>query len=240
MKRLIAAAALMLLTTAAHAGQASKMIPFYKGKFWLTYGMSSNNDGVPMCGMQTTGSDRLFYIKWIPTNGMIVQAWKQNWRLPEGSEVPFKLDFVDNANADNNRTITAEAALGTPSDAGRGSSVFMTIEDGEMGELLRVFAEADKMTLRFPAGDEPAWDAKMEGSRKAAEAFRGCIMGIQDYIAEVSTNLADYANLAGQVDVADQAWCDLMTAEEIKARIRWLNEMLKHPQFATLVKETKH
>ena len=31
-----------------------------------------------------------------------------------------------------------------------------------------------------------------------------------------------------------------MTAEEIKARIRWLNEMLKHPQFATLVKETKH
>ena len=183
-KRLIAAAALMLLTTAAHAGQASKMIPFYKGKFWLTYGMSSNHDGVPMCGMQTTGSDRLFYIKWTPTNGMIVQAWKQNWRLPEGSEVPFKLDFVDNANADNNRTITAEAALGTPSDAGRGSSVFMTIEDGDMGELLRVFGEADKMTLRFPAGDEPAWDAKMEGSRKAAEAFRGCIMGIQDYIAE--------------------------------------------------------
>ena len=182
MKRrsLVVAAALALLTTTtAHA--ASQMYPFFKGKYWLTYGMSSNSDGVPMCGMQTTGSDRLFYIKWTPTNGMLVQAWKLSWHLPpKGTDVPFKVEFVDNENSDNNRTITAEGAFGVQSDVGKGSSVFMTIADDDMRELLRVFGEADRMTLHFPGGDEPSWDAKMEGSRKAAAEFAQCVNMIKE------------------------------------------------------------
>ena len=31
-----------------------------------------------------------------------------------------------------------------------------------------------------------------------------------------------------------------LAIEEIKARIRWLNEMIKHLQFKTPAKETKH
>jgi hypothetical protein len=163
-RSIIAAAALALLTTtAAHA--ASKPIPFFKGKYWETYGVSSNSEGVPMCGMQATGEARSFFVKWTPTNGLIVQAWKMSWRLEEGSEVPLALEFVDNQNSNNSKTISTDAGRGVPSTNGHGSSVFMTVRDEDMMELLRVFGEADAMTVRFPAGDEPAWEGKMEGSR---------------------------------------------------------------------------
>jgi hypothetical protein len=55
----------------------------------------------------------------------------------------------------------------------------MTISNENMSTLLKVFGDADKLTVNFPQGDEPQWTTKMEGSRKAANAFRGCMHDVQ-------------------------------------------------------------
>jgi hypothetical protein len=94
------AAAVALPTTAAHAAKPSQLYTFYKGIYWETFGMVRNDEGIPMCGMQTAGDNNRFYIKWTPTDGMMVQVWKSNWRLAEGTKVSFGLEFFDDAKPD--------------------------------------------------------------------------------------------------------------------------------------------
>jgi hypothetical protein len=96
MRRLLTAAALALLTTTALAAKPSKQFTIYKGTYWETFGIASNDDGVPMCGMGTAGENNRFYVKWTPTNGTMVQVWKSNLRLAAGTEVPLKLEFFAN------------------------------------------------------------------------------------------------------------------------------------------------
>jgi hypothetical protein len=60
-----------------------------------------------------------------------------------------------------------------------GASVFMFVSKENAGNVLRVFGEADRMVISFPEGDEPPWDVKMDGSRKAANEFMHCIYMIQ-------------------------------------------------------------
>ena len=45
-------------------------------------------------------------------------------------------------------------------------------------DFLRGFADADLMRLEFPQGDEPRWNARMIGSRKAAQIFKRCVVAI--------------------------------------------------------------
>ena len=179
MKRLMmTAAALALLTTAAQA----KPHTLFKGTYWQTFGMASNDDGQPMCGMRTGGDVTRLYIKWTPQNGMKVQVWKSNWRLAEGTEVPFVLGFFDGAKPGDNITLSTDGGLAEPTEGGIGTSVFMTVSNENMAKLLKVFGDADRMTVNFPQGDEPQWNAKMEGSRKAADEFMHCMYVVQQNI----------------------------------------------------------
>jgi hypothetical protein len=114
---LLTAAALALLSTTAQA--ASKPYTFYQGTYWETFGFASNNDGVPMCGMQTGAGVYAIYIKWTPDSGMAIQVWKKNWRLANDTKVLFQLAFFDNAKPGESDAFTAEAGFarsteGTP------------------------------------------------------------------------------------------------------------------------------
>jgi hypothetical protein len=45
-------------------------------------------------------------------------------------------------------------------------------------DFLRGFSDADLMQIEFPQGDEPRWNARMIGSRKAAQIFKRCVVAI--------------------------------------------------------------
>ena len=176
----VTAAALALLTTAAQA--TSKPYTFYKGGYWETFGMVSNSDGDPMCGMQTSGANNQFYVKWTPTNGMVVQVWKSNWRLSNETNVSFSLEFSDNEKPDDHRTLNTDTGWATRTKDGSGSSLFMAVANDSMAELLKVFSDADTAVITFPEGDEPSWSVKMDGSRKATNEFMHCMYAIQQTI----------------------------------------------------------
>jgi hypothetical protein len=76
MKRLLTAAALALLTTAAQADAT-----LYNGKAWSTFYVSDAYDShQPICGMMAKLSDAAggkVMVKYSTTNGVTVQAWKQ-------------------------------------------------------------------------------------------------------------------------------------------------------------------
>ena len=182
MKRLLTAAALALLSTTAHAA-TSKPMTLFKGGYWETYAMTANNDGVPMCGMQADFSgNAMMFLKWTPTNGMAVQVSRSHWRLAEGTKVPLQLEFFDNAKPGDSDTVTADAGIALSTKGAPGMSVFMTINKEDMGEFLKVFGAADKLTISFPQGDEPTWTTKMDGSRKAANEFMHCMYIVQQTI----------------------------------------------------------
>ena len=112
----------------------------YKGGFWETYGMASNTDGVPMCGMQTVGNASAFYVKWTSDAGMVVQVAKASWRLPKDAKVNFQLEFIDDATDD---TIAITTEHGWVSQA-TGASVFMGVKDEDRAKFLQAFWKALK------------------------------------------------------------------------------------------------
>ena len=174
MKRsLFAAAALVLLATSAQA----KMFTLHQGKYWQTFA-TVNTDAGPQCGIYYGSNIARFYIKWTQRYGMRVQLWKRNWRLAENAEVPFKMNFRDDAKPDDNQILNAPGGWAVPSDA-YGTSVFANIEKDDEAKLLAAFSDADRIAIHFPEGDEPSWSVKGEGSRKAASEFTKCISQVQ-------------------------------------------------------------
>jgi hypothetical protein len=141
--------------------------------------MARNNDGDPMCLMLSKGTTNAIWVKWTQRKGFMVQVYDINWRLTEGTKVPFTLEFFDNARPGQNATMSTDAGEASPSMSGSGTSVFMYISDENASKLLSAFGDADRMLVHFPQGDEPSWTASMEGSRKAASEFQQCIQLVQ-------------------------------------------------------------
>lgn len=165
MKKYLTTAALaLLMTTSANA--AMKEI---RSGSWTAYGGLSNS-GTPTCGMTVTGGGRDFHIKYQPVgegNAIFFQMFKRTWRFGAGNEVPLVLGF------DKNEMLKATATTFNVKDAG--SSVEFFIRDKLIGDFLQEFGEADKMWIRFDAGNEEPWIADMVGSRNAMQMFKGCV-----------------------------------------------------------------
>ena len=190
MKRLMmTAAALALLTSAAHAGKTMQTYTLHQGKYWRTFATINNgsdeNTG-PQCGMYTGGDVSRFYIKWTPRYGMRVQLWKRNWRLTKDADVPFKIDFFDDAKPDDNQTLNIPGGWAVPNDAS-GTSVFANIDKDDEAKLLATFGDADRIAVHFPEGDEPSWNVNAEGTRKAASEFTKCITTVQQAMTSTTT-----------------------------------------------------
>jgi hypothetical protein len=157
----------------------TKAWTLFKGGYWQTYGMAKNNEGVPMCGMQTGDDSRRLYIKWTIQDGVFFQVWKSSWRLTSNDAVPFSLKFIDNAKPGESDTLSTKAGRAKPSDVGVGSSVYLYVKPEDVSKSLDIFGEADQLLIEFPQGDEPTWNVKMDGSRNAATNFMDCISMIQ-------------------------------------------------------------
>jgi hypothetical protein len=161
-KKLFITAALVLsLTTTAHAYQQ------VRSGSWTTYKRLSDT-GVPTCGTYVSGSDRDFYIKYQPIDEGAIhfQMFKSTWRFGEGNEVPLVIGF------DKNEMIKATARTYRHNNT---SLVEFELSGQLATDFLHEFGEADRMWIRFDAGNEQPWVADMRGSRNAAKMLVGCI-----------------------------------------------------------------
>jgi len=178
MKRLMTtAAALTMLATAAQA----KDYVFYQGKYWQTFGTTSNSEGQPMCGMAYTAPNGAFYVKWTPEIGLGVHAMKLNWKLPATAKVAMVLRFYDKAKPGAVEEFSTAAGF-----ISGGKNVMATIKADNSLEVIRLFAAADRLVISYPNGDEPDWVLPMVGSRNATEAFSRCVGDIRAAVAPTS------------------------------------------------------
>jgi hypothetical protein len=180
-KFLTTAAIALLMTTAAHAASKSNGITTYnlhQGKYWSTFATINDNknaDSPYQCAIQTEGSTTSkFYIKWTPTYGLRVQMWKKSWQIAEDTIIPFTIDLFDDRKPDDAKTLTVNGGWAVPA-GNYGTSVFGTIHEDHTDAFMTKFREADRLVVNFPDGDEPSWNMKGEGTRKAAEEFAQCV-----------------------------------------------------------------
>ena len=174
-KFLITAAIALSMTTAALAAKPNPFYTVVKGKYWETLLMAKSDEGHPLCMMTAGNAYSRFYIKWSAVNGMRVQVFKTNWRLPDDVKVPLQLEFKGVGKDDLTVAITAQDAWPYSQQGVPGASVFMEVGPDDEGKLLFAFSDSNRMQVNFLDGDEPSWTYVMEGSRKAVDGFRDCV-----------------------------------------------------------------
>src|SRR5215831_8495626 len=100
MKRLLATAAIALSATTA--AQAENSTVMFASNYWRVTHMARNDDGKPMCIMQsqislTNGSTGFVSIKWVKGQSYpFIQLAKTNWQFAPDLQVPFSIQ-LDNA-----------------------------------------------------------------------------------------------------------------------------------------------
>ena len=168
-RSILAATAALLMATAANAGgQISTTLYQEPKSYWRTdYG--KGHEGAPMCIM--TANFRLnsgignFYVK-SAGNGVFVHIYKDNWRM-DNAELSVQVRLRDD-DTDHTTEFTSDAV-------GVGKFVEFHLEADNLQPFLKAFGDAELMQIYFPDGDEHGWQIKMDGSRKATEAFLRCI-----------------------------------------------------------------
>ncbi|MGC8470325.1 MAG: hypothetical protein ACP5NI_10510 [Acetobacteraceae bacterium] len=122
-------------------------------------------DGHPLCGVSTfddpPGSAVL--IKYFRGDThLVVQLEKQSWAIPRGAHVPVRLRF------DQYSAWTARAT-------GAGRFLELTVGDHEIRRFLREFRLSYRLTVRFPAGNEPRWHTDLTGTNAIVADFADCV-----------------------------------------------------------------
>jgi hypothetical protein len=146
------------------------------GKF-VAYQTVSNDGGrVPICGIQTSWPQTRasLHIKYVLGDDVLrMHLFKESWRFPrDGStvDIPLVVGFDKNAMLDG--TAKGSATGPVPLASIRFDSTEQALN------FLQEFGEADKMWIRFEAGNEPLWVVDMTGSRDAVKLFRACVASI--------------------------------------------------------------
>jgi hypothetical protein len=163
-----------ILATAAIALAAVIPATAHAGSKWATYYRLSDS-GHPMCEMQTLWNGAEFYIKYIDgEDRLMVSLYKAGWRFPNGGlELPMHMELYDQ-DTDRTMTIRWQDARGTMYQRNGRGSIFAFIDQKDTVQFLKMFGDADVMTLYFDAGTETPWVADMVGSRAAARDFLVC------------------------------------------------------------------
>ena len=170
MKRFLTTAAIALSITSA--AQAANYTTMFASHYWRVTHMVSNNDGNPMCNMQSqisfsggaTGWVMIKLIKGSP----FIHLSKNNWQFPPDVQVPFSV------NLDNNRYeffgVSKKAATSNHSHI-----ITNPLKEEADSGWLNAFASSEAMTIKFRNGNEPQWSVKMTGSRDALKSFQSCV-----------------------------------------------------------------
>ena len=197
MKRFIFATAALLLTAAiAHAGPITKLS---SNGWWDVSYNASNRDGSPMCVMAArydwaNGTKGAVYVKWTEV-GARWQVWRSDWRMPYGSTLPMSVTFIDlDPNAPPPQTITGVAQAKAINDPGL---ISFDINSDDLGPFLKVFGDAEKMTIGFPQTDTQ-WTLMMDGSRNAVASFEQCIIKLNAHSSSANGPLAQNAGPPAQ------------------------------------------
>jgi len=167
MRKIVVAA---VISAALVSAASADTKTYYRSGAWENYG-GTTSDGQPICGMSISKPDvsMALHVKWI--NGSVgVQAFKETWHIPEGTQVPIELGFDKNLWG---RTIATGSAAGGREY--RWGTVTFGIVDASVNNFLEEFAHADKLWLRFTNGNETPWVADMVGSRNSVNSFKMCI-----------------------------------------------------------------
>jgi hypothetical protein len=157
---------------AASLGAAA--LPANAGSKWSTYSRLSDS-GHPMCGMQTLWNGAEFYVKYVDgEDRLMVSLYKAGWRFPNGGiEFPMHMQLYDQ-DTDRTMTIRWKDARGTMYQRNGRGSIVAYIDQKDTAQFLKMFGDADVMTINFDNGTEQPWVADMVGSRAAAQHFLVC------------------------------------------------------------------
>ena len=166
----------------APSSKAASLDPDYRqlqvNGYWTTF-YTKSYDGVPLCGLKSNysytsdssyaGSLMIKFGKG--DKNLLVQAFKNSWRIPHGVKIPVYMTF------DNSQPFTATAA----GIANNGLNYVEFLVATEFSKrFFDLFAAANTMTLGFSEGNEPPWTANMTGSREAIMSFSSCIVAISE------------------------------------------------------------
>jgi hypothetical protein len=176
----LAVAALVALGGVAHAKKNEPVILYQNPQSaWWTY-KTIGDQGNPLCGMMAFGHGMTFNVKNMSPGddgphdgGLYFMIAKTSWQFPKGDgvKVPLAIGFDDGPN----EVITADA--GGYADDKTGPTVRFTVEERREGDtqaFLEMLAHADKMWIKFKAGNEQPWTIDMRGTRGAVSALRQC------------------------------------------------------------------
>ena len=165
MKRaLLTAAAVILLSTTAQA-QRNEIT----SGLW-TYAQSTNRN---ICTMKTQMGDGnphrgMVMVKYQRGGeGLFVQVTKNTWEFERGSQIRanLKFDSVDHF-------VTGKSF---PRRDNRDAYIEFQVKAEYTADFLELFGEANFLTINWPDGNEPDWNAAMEGSRDVATNFTECV-----------------------------------------------------------------
>jgi hypothetical protein len=173
MRKLLFAIAIAAAATLPTVASAGTVKPYNHSGYWTNYAGIAD-DGGYVCGMTAyspTDTTRQVHVKYIPKDKvLLVQLFKNSWRIPDGTDVAIDLGF------DKDLWASLDAAKGyTAQNAKLGGFVEFPIRPDSVSDFLGLFGEADEMWVRFPNGNETPWITKMVGSRDAAKSLTACM-----------------------------------------------------------------
>jgi hypothetical protein len=156
MRKLLTALALTTALATAATAADKNYVTLAKSNFWYSFFTKSPKD-TPICGMAADTKDgrRSVMIKWYESSDAIVlQAFKQGWKIPADAEVKMEVEFDGTNFSDGQATGNTETGVG-----------YLELIVGDASEeFLAKFAGADKMSLNFPEGNEKAWTVELKGA----------------------------------------------------------------------------
>jgi hypothetical protein len=155
------ALALGLGAGAAHADTTT----FATAGAWRAFGGTSN-DGTSVCGVVVSGSERSLHIKHYGSdNGFTVQMFKQTWAIPNGTEIPMRLQ-IDSRSP---WTVTARGYT-----VKGGGLVEFSIKN-QLTTFMEEFREGLSLRVSFLRGTETDWVASLNGTAAISQHFARCL-----------------------------------------------------------------
>jgi len=153
-----------LLFCAASLPADADMSVYYHVGSWDAFS-GPGDDAKPVCGIGSTNptdGHSLSLRLQIGGDNVVFQAKKPTWNIPNGTQV----------------SVVLQVGLNTPwtlQAVGNGSIVEWSLDRNAMQTFDAQFRRGSWLNLSFPAGSEPPWMVRLNGSTAISNAFGRCV-----------------------------------------------------------------
>ncbi len=135
--------------------------------FWKAFGGTSN-DGVPVCGISTSGNGLFFSLKvYKGDDEMTVQLGSSDWKIKDGAKQKLTMQF------DKATPWKATATGFHFSDGDAGLEFVVGLKN--LKTFLTEFATSGKLHVNFDGTTVDSWSAGLTGTAAVTSAFADCI-----------------------------------------------------------------